>query len=85
MKSLNSMSEMLFCHCCRIHHSRDEMSRYLTRHGYRWRCRRSIEAAQGSIAERDAFGRQQTEINRDLSRLRAKRLFLTLEERRLLP
>ncbi|NMG17268.1 hypothetical protein [Aromatoleum bremense] len=84
MKSLNSMSETLFCHCCRIYHPRDEMCRYLTRHGYRWRCRRSIEAAQGSIAERDAFGRQQTQINRDLARQRAKRLFLSMQERRLL-
>jgi len=79
------MSETLFCHCCRIHHPRDKMYRYLTRYGYRWRCRRTIEAAQGSIAERDAFGYQQTEINRDLARQNEKRQFLSMQERRLLP
>ncbi|NMG31019.1 hypothetical protein [Aromatoleum evansii] len=84
MEKLNSMSETLFCHCCRIHHPRADMCRYLTRLGYRWRCRRSVEAAQGSVADRDAFGRQQTQINRDLARDRAKRQFLSMQERQLL-
>ena len=56
--------EMLYCYCCRVHHPKDQMRPYMTKHGYRWRCLRSIEAAACSRRERDAFGRQQTEINR---------------------
>jgi hypothetical protein len=39
------------------------MEQFRTRQGLRWRCRRSIDAAKNSLAEREAFGRQQTEIN----------------------
>lgn len=56
--------EMTFCYCCRLHHPRDEMRLFETRRGLRWRCIRSIEAAARSLRERDAFGRQQSDINR---------------------
>lgn len=62
------MSEQVFCYCCRVHHPREQMQRYDTRLGPRWRCRRTVEAAARSVAERDAFGRQQTAQNRDLDR-----------------
>lgn len=85
MNSPNSTSDSLFCHCCRVHHPKNQMSRYLTRYGYRWRCLQSIAGARGSAAERDAFGRRQTEINRELARLKARRVFELQEERRLQP
>lgn len=58
------MTETLFCYCCRIHHPKDEMRRFATKRGERWRCLRSISAALGSLNERDAFGRQQSALNR---------------------
>ena len=62
------MPEMLFCYCCQTHHPKDQMRRFFTRVGYRWRCLNSIEAAKGNTAERDSFGRRQTAINREASR-----------------
>lgn len=58
------MTDTQFCYCCRVHHPKDQMRRFATRHGERWRCLRSIEAAIGQRSERDAFGRRQTAINR---------------------
>lgn len=62
------MPETLFCYCCQKHHPRDQMRRFPTRTGDRWRCQKSIEAATRSIDERDSFGQRQTEINREASR-----------------
>jgi len=64
--------EMLFCYCCRVHHPKDQMRLYATGRGLRWRCRRSIVAAGLSRGERDAFGRQQTDRNRNAARLSAE-------------
>lgn len=60
------MPETLFCYSCRRHHPRELMCRFPTRHGLRWRCRRSIEASLSSVSERDAFGHRQTQINREM-------------------
>lgn len=62
------MSEMQYCYCCRVHHPQEEMRLFPTRHGERWRCIRSIEAATASRKARDAFGQEQSRINRELSR-----------------
>lgn len=62
------MSETRYCYCCRVHHPIDQMRRYPTRAGDRWRCLRSIAAASCSQPERDAVGRKQSEINRELVR-----------------
>ena len=59
------MKDSEFCCCCRIHHPRSEMRRVETRHGIRWRCIRSLEAAHRSVEERDAFGRVQSARNRE--------------------
>lgn len=67
------MPEMLFCYCCRVHHPREQMRLFQTRHGPRWRCLRSIADARRPCAERDAFGRQQSAINREQARLEAER------------
>ncbi|RIX43041.1 MAG: hypothetical protein D3M94_17475 [Rhodocyclales bacterium GT-UBC] len=78
------MTEMLFCYCCRVHHAKDQMRPFLTKQGYRWRCIRSIEAAASSKDSRDAFGRKQTEINRNEARHMAERLALIRLEQGLL-
>ena len=57
------MTDTLFCYCCRVHHPKEQMRRYATRTGARWRCLRSIDAAAGKPGERDAFGRLQSEQN----------------------
>lgn len=75
------MPEMLFCYCCRVHHPKDQMRLFPTKLGDRWRCIRSIEAAARERRARDAFGRQQTEINREASKLAARRLSLLRLER----
>lgn len=67
-----AMTEMLYCYCCRVHHPKDQMRRFPTKQGLRWRCLRSIEAAACPTPERDAFGRRQTEINKAESRLMAE-------------
>lgn len=67
------MSDMVFCYSCRVHHPRDQMLGFATRSGTRWRCRRSIVEASGPLAERDAFGRRQSEINRELTRKKVDR------------
>ena len=59
------MTELKFCYCCRVHHPKAQMRPFATRHGERWRCQRSIEAAAASRRERDAFGQVQSQINRD--------------------
>lgn len=66
------MKEMQFCYCCRVHHEKHLMQLFETRHGPRWRCRRSIEAAAGKQAARDAFGRTQSEINREATQRAAR-------------
>ena len=68
------MTDMLFCYCCRVHHPRDQMRRFATRHGERWRCRRSIAAAGLGIDERDAFGRRQSKLNRLMATELAERV-----------
>lgn len=58
------MNETLYCYCCRVHHPRSEMRRFITRQGERWRCLRSIKAARHNLDQRDAFVRQTTTLNR---------------------
>ena len=58
------MSDTCYCYCCRVHHPRNQMRLFPTTRGQRWRCLRSIEAARSTAQVRDAFGRRQTEINR---------------------
>ena len=69
------MTETLYCYCCRVHHPKEQMRLFPTKLGDRWRCIRSIEAAARSPRARDAFGRQQTEINRKDSKWIAERAF----------
>lgn len=73
------MTETLFCYCCRVHHPKSQMRPFRTKLGERWRCIRSIEAAAGGRRERDAFGQQQTEYNREDSRLAERHSLLRHE------
>lgn len=66
------MTETLFCYCCRVHHPKSQMRLFRTAMGHRWRCIRSIEAATAPSCERDAFGRRQTEQNRQEARTMAE-------------
>lgn len=75
------MTETMFCYCCRVHHPKDQMRPFATKHGARWRCIRSIEAAACSRRERDAFGQKQTEINREDSRRVAERTVMLRHDR----
>jgi hypothetical protein len=50
------------------------MRRFATRTGERWRCLRSIEAAHARPDERDAFGRKQSELNRQTAVRTAERM-----------
>ncbi|MCK6411520.1 MAG: hypothetical protein L6Q55_03745 [Azonexus sp.] len=66
------MPEMQYCYCCRVHHPEEEMRRFQTRQGLRWRCIRSIEAAAASRQSRDAFGQEQSRINREMAQRQAE-------------
>lgn len=68
------MSDMLYCYCCRKHHPKEQMRRFATRTGERWRCQRSIKAASARPDERDAFGRRQSELNRQMAVRMAERM-----------
>lgn len=67
------MTSKVFCYHCRIYHPREQVRRVETKKGPRWRCLRTLEAAGHSVAERDAFGRRQTEANRAEADLLARR------------
>lgn len=58
------MSATVFCYHCRTQHSRDEMRLVVSKTGKRWRCIMSIEAAKKDRAEREAFGRQVSALNK---------------------
>ena len=57
------MTQKIFCYHCRVHHAPELMGRHETKKGPRWRCLRTIAAAQATIEARDAFGRTQSEAN----------------------
>ena len=59
-----SMSTTLYCYHCRTYHARDAMRLLVSKTGKRWRCIRSIELARRAVAEREAFGRRMSAINK---------------------
>ena len=58
------MSQTAYCYHCVKHHPIEEMRLLVTKTGKRWRCLKSIEATKAGTAQRDAFGRVVTEINK---------------------
>lgn len=59
------MPNKKYCYACRVYHEPVLMVQHPTRRGLRWRCRESIEQASAPVAVRDAFGRSQTQINKE--------------------
>ena len=66
------MSDTLYCYHCGRHHPREEMRQIETKAGKKWRCVKSIEATKRGVAERDAWGKQVTEINSSAQRAKLK-------------
>lgn len=66
------MADTLYCYHCRTYHPREEMRQIDTKGGKRWRCIKSIEATKRSAAEREAFGRQMTAINKAEAQSKAR-------------
>lgn len=58
------MTEKRYCYCCRSFHPADQVILYETKAGKRWRCLRSIAAAQLPVETRDTLGRLQSQENR---------------------
>jgi len=58
------MSDKRYCYCCRAYHPAEQVVLYETKAGKRWRCLRSISAAQQPCQIRDEAGRQQSVENR---------------------
>ena len=54
----------VYCYHCRTSHPREDMRLVVTKTGKRWRCIQSIESAKSSKDQREAFGRQITEVNK---------------------
>ncbi len=67
-----STSETLYCYHCGRHHPREEMRQIETKSGKKWRCIKSIQATRRSSAQRDAFGKTVTTINRAENQTRIK-------------
>jgi hypothetical protein len=66
------MTETAYCYHCRIHHSKAEMRQIIQKGLKRWRCIKSIEATRKSRAEREAFGRSVTEMNKSEAASKAR-------------
>lgn len=62
------MTIKVYCYHCMTYHRPESMRKIRTRTGERWRCIRSIEAAQSSTDVRDAFGERQSELNKARAR-----------------
>lgn len=53
----------VYCYHCMTYHQPEAMRKIVSRGRTRWRCIRSIEASRRPVSERDAFGRQQSQLN----------------------
>lgn len=74
LKIIEMTNETKFCYHCRAHHPITEMRQIETKAGKRWRCLRSIQATNISLAARDAFGRRVSEMNSAESKSHARRM-----------
>lgn len=63
-----AMTDTRYCYSCRTFHPADQVVLHETKAGKRWRCQRSIMAAQLPVEIRDSVGRTQSEENRALAR-----------------
>lgn len=67
-----SLPANIYCYHCGRHHPAAEMRQIDTKGGKKWRCIKSIEATRLSSAQRDAFGKAVTEINKAEQQARVK-------------
>ncbi|HQR02600.1 MAG: hypothetical protein JSR19_11160 [Proteobacteria bacterium] len=63
-----------YCYHCGTRHPTVEMKLIVSKGGKRWRCIKSIKAANQGRAAREAFGRQTTELNKAEARSKVKAL-----------
>jgi len=68
------MPQTAFCYHCGTHHPMEEMRQILTKCGKRWRCIKSIESSRQGRAEREAFGRRTTAINKADTQAQKRRM-----------
>ncbi|MEI7611558.1 MAG: hypothetical protein WCK63_01545 [Betaproteobacteria bacterium] len=72
-----AMTDRTYCYHCRSYHPAHVMTQVPTAGGKRWRCLKSFSYGQTSQAQRDAFGKKVSELNRassaSLSRARLPR------------
>jgi hypothetical protein len=66
------MADTAYCYHCGTHHPKEEMRQISTKGGKRWRCIKSIEATKRDKAERDAFGRAVSAINKAEAQSKAR-------------
>lgn len=52
-----------YCYHCSKYHPESEMKQISTKSGARWRCVKSIESTKRGVAERDAFGKANSQAN----------------------
>lgn len=64
--------EQIYCYHCQTRHPKSEMRQVENKGVKRWRCIKSIEATKRSVAEREAFGRQMTAINKAEAQSKAR-------------
>ncbi len=69
---INTMSQTAYCYHCGVYHPIEEMRQINTKGGMRRRCIKSIEASKAEIAQRDAFGRRMTEMNKASAQAKVK-------------
>jgi len=58
------MTDQVFCYHCRRYHPTVEVTLVQSKGVKRWRCLKSLTSTHGSVAERDAFGKSVSELNR---------------------
>jgi len=58
------MTDQVFCYHCRRHHPVPEVRLVQSKGVKRWRCLKSLASTRSSVAERDAFGKSVSELNR---------------------
>lgn len=58
------MTDTVFCYHCRRNHPSTEVTQVQSKGVKRWRCRKSIVSSQADQAQRDAFGKTTSEMNR---------------------
>jgi len=62
------MPNTIYCYHCSVRHPPEDMRQVSTKGGMRWRCIKSIEAAQQGAEARESFGKKTTADNKASTR-----------------